>query len=164
MRNRFLVSGLVLIGFLSSGCGSSLKTYVKPGAPWGTIKRVAILPFNLSSEDPVQRQLIAELFWQELKRATALEVVEVPLSSPVGSGVQNLSQMAKQYQVDGIFSGLVDDTHGTVVQVRLQDAATEEILWSATYTFGPWAEYFSPRPSQQKFQRVFSELMERFTP
>lgn len=160
-KARILIVGLVAL--FAAGCGSSLKTYVKPEAPRGAIKRVAILPFNLSSENPVQRQMIAELFSQELKRATTLEVVEVPLSSPVGSGVEDIHQVAKQYQVDGIFSGSVDDTYGTVVQVRLQDAATEEILWSATYTFGPWAEYFSPRPPQQKFQRVFSELMERFT-
>ncbi len=159
-KARILIVGFVAL--FAAGCGSSLKTYVKPEVSRGAIKRVAILPFNLSSENPVQRQMIAELFSQELKRATALEVVEVPLSSPVGSGVQDIHQVAKQYRVDGIFSGSVDDTYGTVVQIRLQDAATEEILWSATYTFGPWAEYVNPRPPQQKFQRVFSELMERF--
>ena len=161
MKTTVRAIALGLVVGLASGCGATLKSYVKPEAPWSSLKRFAVVPFNLPSENPVQRQLVTQIFSQELRRSGFSELTEVPLESPVGTSIVDLKAIGKNFGVDGVFSGSVDDSHGTVLHVRLQDAATEEILWSASYTFGPWAEYFSPRPSQQKFQRVFSYLVKK---
>ena len=148
--------GLVIL--LAAGCGATMKTYVNPSAPWEVVQRVAVLPFTTPSENPIRRQLITQLFSGELRRSTRLDVVEVPLSSPVGSA-PSLGQVGKEYGVDAVFSGSVDETHGTVVHIRLQDAATGEMLWSGTYLLGVRAEFFSLKTQQQQFQRAFTILI-----
>lgn len=152
----------VLIAVLAAGCGASVKSYHKGDAAWGTITRVAVLPFELPSENPVQRQLVGNLFAEELRRKWPSEVTEVPLASPVGTGLMDVQQVGRQYRVDAVFSGSIDDTHGTVVHVRLQDAATEDLLWSGTFTLGGRAEFFSLSTQQQQFQRAFRSLVNRF--
>lgn len=146
---------------LAAGCGVSISSYVKPQAPWGMIKRVAVLPFQLPSENPVQRQLVTELFSEELRRASRVEVVDVPLTSPVGSGAADLREVAKAYKVDGVITGSIDETHGTVIHVRVVDVATEDLLWSGTYLLGTRAEFFSFRTQQQQFKRGFKRLVDR---
>ena len=154
----------VLVAVLAAGCGgATLKSYNKPDAAWGVIKQVAVLPFELPSENPVQRELVGHLFSEELRRSwPAAEITEVPLSSPVGSGLIDARQVGRRYKVDAVFSGSIDDTQGTVVHVRLQDAATEDLLWSGTYTLGGRAEFFSLSTQPQQFQRAFRILVGRF--
>ena len=160
---KFFSSFLGLVLFFSSGCGATVTTYVKPEAPWAAIKRIAILPFNLPTENPVQRELSTQVFSQELRNVTSAEVVEVPLNDPtLQSGLWNVKQVAKQFQADAVLSGSVDETHGTVIHVRVQDAATEDLLWSGTYVLGTRAEFFSVRTQQQQFQRGFRSLADQF--
>lgn len=149
------------VGFLFAGCGTSITSYVKPDAPWRSIQRVAILPFTTPSENPVRRELVTQLFAEELRRIGMTEVVEVPLLSPVG-GLPSVQEVGREYQVDGVFSGSVDDTAGTVIHVRLHDAATGEILWSGTALLGVSAEFFSLRTQQQQFQRSFRRIVGEF--
>ena len=153
-----MVAGIVS---MAAGCGALVSSYVKPQAPWSMIKRVALLPFQLPSENPVQRQLVTELFSEELRRASVAEVVDVPLSSPVGSGVEDLRQVAKQYKVDAVLTGSIDDTHGTVIHVRVQDVATDDLLWSGTYLLGAGAEFFSFSTQQRQFKRGFERLVKQ---
>lgn len=163
LRNRFLVSGLVLIGFLSSGCSAvSHSSYLKPEAPWGVIRRVAVLPFTLPSENPAQREFATKLFCEELRNTGRVEVVEVPLSSPIGSGVWDVRRVGKDFQVDAVVSGSVDDTLGLAMHMQVHDVATEDLLWSGTYILGARSEFFSFQTQQQKFQRGFRWLANRF--
>ncbi len=159
---RTQVLSWALIVLLAAGCGASVKSYRKSDAAWAAIQHVAVLPFELPSENPVQRQLIGNLFAEELRRKWPAEVTEIPLSSPVGTGLLDVRQVGKQHRVDAVFSGSIDDTHGTVVHVRLQDAATEDLLWSGTFTLGVRAEFFSLSTQQQQFQRAFRALVRRF--
>ncbi len=160
-KTRYLIIGMLAIS--TSGCGASLTSYVKPEAPWATIKRIAVLPFNLPSENPVQRELASHLFSQELRSATEIEIVEVPLSNPLVSEQLDIKKVGSQFQVDAVLSGAVDETHGTVIHIRIQDAATEELLWSGTYVLGTRAEFFSVRTQQEQFQRGFKRLVEQFS-
>ena len=162
LRDRVLVAGLALIGFLTSGCGPSVSSYIKPEAPWGVVKRVAVLPFTLPSENPTQRELATKLFAEELRKTNRVEVVEIPLSSPLGSGVWDVKQIGKQFQADAVLSGSVDDTLGLAMHLQVHDVATEELLWSGTYILGARAEFFSFRIQQQKFQRGFRWLAQKF--
>lgn len=163
MQKKALLSSLALIGFFASGCGVSVTTYVKPEAPWGVIRRVAVLPFTVSSENPVQRELVTRLFCEELRREGRVEVVEVPLSSPVGSGVWDTREVGKQVQADAVLIGSVDDTLGTVIHAQVLDVATKDLLWSGTYLLGTRAEFFSFKTQQQQFQRGFRWLARKFT-
>lgn len=149
------------VSLLAAGCGVSMTSYVKPEAPWSLIKRVAVLPFQLPSENPVQRQLVTELFSEELRRASVAEVVDVPLSNPVGSGAGDIRQVAKEYKADAVITGAIDETQGTVIHLRVHDIATEDLLWSGTYLLGARAEFFSFSTQQQQFKRGFKRLVGR---
>lgn len=155
---------LSLLVFLVTGCwgGVTLKSYVKDEAPWDLIQRIGVLPFETPSESPGRRSLITHLFSEELRNAGLSEVIEVPLSSPLG-GAPDLAKVGREYQVDAVFSGSIDETHGTVVHVRLLDAATSDVLWSGTYLLGVRAEFFSLKTQQQQFQRAFAQLVRKFT-
>ena len=163
MQKRAWLLGLALIGFLGSGCGVSTTSYLKPEAPWGAIKRVTVLPFTLPSENPVQRELVTKLFCEELRNNIPIEVVEVQISSPVGSGVWDVKRIGKDYQADAVISGSVDDSSGTTIHVQVRDAATEELLWSGTYLLGMRAEFFSFKTQQQHLQRGFRWLVKKFS-
>ncbi len=162
MQKKALLLGFVWIGVLASGCGPSLTMYVKPEAPWGLIKRVAVLPVVVPSENPVDRTLSTQLFSEELRKAGRLEVVEVPVDSPVGSGVWDLKRVGKDYQADAVISASVDDVRGTVIHMQVQDVATEDLLWSGTYLLGMRSEFFSFKTQQQKLQRGFKTLVKKF--
>jgi hypothetical protein len=97
----------------------------------------------------------------ELRQTGLLEIVEVPMTGAVG-GLSTLDQISKTYQVDAVFSGSVDETQGTLIHVRLHDAATGEVIWSATYLLGTGMEFFSLSTPQQRFQHVFQLLTQRF--
>ena len=156
---------LLIVGMMAitmAGCGASVTSYVKPEAPWAAIKRVAVIPFNLPTENPVRRELMTHLFSQELRTVTEIEVVEVPLSSPLVSESVGIKKIGSQFQADAVFSGAVDETHGTIIHVRIQDAATEDLLWSGTYVLGTRAEFFTARTQQQQFQRGFRTLANQF--
>jgi len=162
LQKKTLLSNRVLIGFLASGC-SSITTYSKPAAPWGVVKKVAVLPFAIPSENPVDRSLTTQMFAEELRSGGRVEVVEVPLESPVGSGAWDLKRIGKEYQADAVVSGSVDDARGTVIHMQVQDVATADLLWSGTYLLGSWKEFFSFKTQQQKVKRGFRWLVKCFS-
>ncbi len=162
MQKRVLVLALAGVGFLASGCGTSITSYVKQDAPWGVIKRVAVLPFTLPSENPVQRELVTKLFCEELRNTGRFEVAEVQISSPLGLGVWDVKRVGKEYQADAVVSGSVDDVNGMTIHVQVQDVATEELLWSGSYLLGIRSEFFSFKTQQQKLQRGFRRLVREF--
>jgi len=151
-----------LFGTVASGCGVSVSSYVKPEAPWGIIKKVAVLPFQLPSENPVQRQLATELFSEELRKAGVVEVIDIPLSSPVGSGVEEIADVGKNYKVDAVVTGSIEEFKGTAIHVRMHDVATEDLLWSGSYLLGTWGEFFGLNTQQQKIRRGFKRLIKQF--
>ena len=162
-NNKRWVCAAALIALLISGCGVNVKTYVKPDVPWDALKKFAVFPFSLPSENPVERQLVTQLFAQELRRAEITELIEVPVEDSMGVSPFNLKKIGQAYGVDAVFTGSVDTTYGTVVHVRLQDVATEDLLWSGSYTLGTRAELFSIKTQQQHLQRAFDRLVGDFT-
>lgn len=157
---RSVVGGLLLFSF--AGCsGTTIKSYVKQDGPWDVIQRVAVLPFETPTENVTRRNLVTHIFTQELRNAGVPEVIEVPLSDPMGM-VPDLKEVASQYEVDAVFFGSIDETYGTVVHVRLLDAATSDVLWSATYLLGARAEFFSMKTTEQRYQRAFARLIQKF--
>ncbi len=162
MRAFIGVVGAVSLGFLS-GCVSSANYYTNPEAQWATIQRVGVSPFVLAFDNPVRRQVVTQLFTEELRKTRVVEVVEIPADNPEMTPVPpTMQQLAAKYQVDAVFTGAVDDSQGAVVHVQLHDPATQDILWSGTYSLGVGAEFFSVRTQQQQFQRSIRKLARQF--
>lgn len=160
---RKITIGLVLaVVPLLAGCGSSMTSYVKREAPWTLIQRVALTPLSLPSENPVQRRLMTGVFSEELRRLEWAEVVEVPLEDVLEPGALGLKDLGRKHQADAVFSSSIDDAQGSVLHLRLSDAATEDLLWSGTFLLGSGAEFWSFRTHQQRYKIAFRKLLKRF--
>lgn len=157
---------VLMLGFTvvsAAGCASSANYYTNPETQWTAIQRVGIMPFTLAFDNPVRRQVVTQLFAEELRRTRVVEVVEVPEEdSSRAVSVPTLEEVAAKYQVDAIFTGAVDDSQGAVVHVQLHDPATKDIVWSGTYSLSVGAEYFSLRTQQQQFQKSIRKLVRQF--
>ena len=161
-KTAFMVALLVAVSS-AAGCAASANYYSNPDAPWATIQRVGILPFSLAFDNPVRRQVVTQLFAEELRKTRVVEVVEVPLDdSTMTTTAPTVQEVAAKYQVDAVFTGAVDDAQGAVVHVQLHDPATKDIIWSGTYSLGVGSEFFSLRTQQQQFQRSMGRLARQF--
>lgn len=155
------VRAVCLAALFFAGCsGVTIKSYVKQDGPWDVVQRVAVFPFETPFENPVRRNLITQLFSEELRKSGLTEVVELPAEAQVGA--PDLPRIASDHLVDAVFFGAVDQSHGTVVHVRLLDATTSDVLWSGTYLLTARAEFLSFKTQQQKFQMAFAGLVRKF--
>ena len=160
MHRRFLLLTLGLTSCILVGC-SSFTTYVKPQAPWATVKRVGVFPFATPFEDQVRRRWATELFVTELQRLNRFEVVEIT-SPPPSPGSLDLPVLARSAGVDAFFQGTVEDMAEIFADLHLVDAATGETLWSARYHRGAGLEFsFRFHTPQQQLQRIYRILLRR---
>ena len=150
-----MVLALALV--LGSGC-AVMSTYTKPDAPWRTIQKVAVMPFSMALDNATRQQMVTQLFAEQLRKTGLFEVVEVPTPNP-SLVPPTLQEIAKQYEVDGVFTGSVDDSQGTIVHIQLHDPATQEILWSGTYSLGVGSEFFSLHTQEQHFQQSIRKIV-----
>ena len=132
-----------------------MSRYAKPDAPWATIQRVGVFPFQTPFEDKVRRQWATQLFVRELQRLGRFEVVELN-SLPPSPGPSNLTVAARQAGVDAYIQGTVEDLAEIFADFQMVDAATGETLWSLRYHRGGGPEFsFRFTTSQQQLQRIF---------
>lgn len=158
--HRRLLATLGVISCLLAGC-SSFTTYVKPGAPWATVKRVGVFPFATPFEDQVRRRWATQLFVTELERLNRFEVVELS-SPPPSPGAPDLPSLARSAGVDAFFQGTVEDMSEIFANLQLVDAATGETLWSTRYHRGAGLEFsFRFHTPQQQLQRIYRILLRR---
>ncbi len=151
---------LIAAASVLAGCASG-TTYLKPDAPWATIKRVGVFAFATPYEDKVHRQWATELFVKELQRLNRFEVVELP-GPPPAPGEPDLQAAARKGQVDAFFKGTAEDLAEIFVDLQLIDTATGEILWSTRYHRGAGPDLsFRYQTPQQQLQRIFRIIARR---
>ncbi len=158
MQKPFALLALAMV-LGAAGCASKMTSYTKPDAPWRTIQKVGVVPFSLALDNAARQQLVTQLFSEQLRKTGLFEVVEIPAPSPAAVP-PTLQEIAKKYEVDGLFSGLVDDSQGTIVHIQLHDPATQEILWSGTYSMGVGSEFFSLHTQEQQFQHSIQKIVQ----
>ena len=161
MRTIRLVSVVAVVGLLLAGCGAAVNSYVRPQTAWDTIQRVAVLPIASPSENPVRRQQMTQLFSAELRQTGLEEVVEVDSISPLGI-LPNVEEVGQAYEVDAVFSGSADQIEGLSVQCQLHDAATGDLIWSASYLAGGGSEIYSRKTARQRVQLAFRQIASDF--
>jgi TolB-like protein len=144
--------GLVL---LAAGCAGPTR-FVHPEADLPFYQKVAVIPFASLAQDRVAGEKVTNVFFTELLRLQFDQVVEpgqfaaamlrvrggTPFASPWSSA--ELAKLAEDTGVQGIFMGTVRDyemTHSgrdayplVSIEVRLVDAATGRLVWSASET------------------------------
>ena len=155
MKRAFAFTALVLAAaVVVSGCASS-TFYVKRSAPWKTIQKIGVFPFETPSEDQVRRKWATELFITELRRTRRFEVIELN-EPPPRLGPPDWSGTARKEEVDAYIRATMEDLTELFADVRVIDAAMDETLYSMRYQRGSGLEFsFRSRTDQQQLNRIF---------
>jgi TolB-like protein len=152
-----------LAALLLSGCAAARHTtYIDPQFDFGSIERVAILPFENLSSDQGSAKYITRLFFTELLAQKVFDVVEPgEVSAFIGShsgmtdknaelSIEQIKDMAKTLNVQAIIFGSVGEsselrsgnlnTHVVGIDARMVNAETGSTVWSSSVnTSGPGA-------------------------
>ena len=154
MRSLRFIPAILLTASVLAGCASG-TSYTKSDAPWATIQRVGVFPFEAPYEDRVRRQWYSSVFVTEMRRLRRFEIIELP--APLASvGNPDYASVAHKAEVDAYIVGNVEDLSEMFVDLRLIDAATGETLWSVRYNRGAGFELsIRYQTSQQQLQRIF---------
>ena len=136
-----------------AACGGAPR-YVHPGLDAGTLKRVAVLPFeNLTADRAVgekaQRLLVLELLaqggFEVVEGGAVLRVLGVnKIENPSALTPDDLKKLGKVLEADGLFFGSVLDftdgrggaSAGATIQLRLADVGSGRTVWSTRATRG----------------------------
>ena len=148
---------LVLSCFLVAlaGCAGS-DVFVEPNMDFGSLRTVAVLPFqNLSTMDEAAER-VRDTFMGRLLASEAVYVLppgevargisKLPRFAPEGPSAEQIKQLSTILEVDAIFTGVVRE-YGTVrsgatsanvvsVSVKMLETTNGLVVWSASSTKG----------------------------
>jgi len=144
---------LLLAGL--AGCGVPVH-FVDPDADIPFYEKVGVIPFESLSQDRAAGLRVTSVFFTELLRRNTLQVLEpgqfdaamgrvrgnTPLQNPWST--KDLARLGEETGAQAFFLGTVQD-YGTVrsgqktfpmisLEVRMVDAATGRMVWSASGT------------------------------
>jgi TolB-like protein len=146
-----LFAPILLLGACRSG--SSAK-YVHPNADLGSIKRVAVLPFENLTQERSAADKVQKVFLSELLATEAFDVVEPGqvvkalkaerVESVEGLGAVEIKRIGESLKAQGLFTGAVVDFNETrsgstpspevTIQLRLVEVQSGVTIWSASKT------------------------------
>jgi TolB-like protein len=150
---------LLLAALLLTGCAASRHTtYLDPQFDFGSIERVAIIPFENLSSDQGASRYVSRLFFTELLAQKVFDIVEPgEVSAYMGShqgmtgqsaelSVEQIKEMAKALNVQGIIFGSVGEsselrsgsisTHVISISARMVNTETGSTVWSSSVNTG----------------------------
>jgi TolB-like protein len=154
---------LSLAALLLAGCAAARHTtYIDPQFDFGSIERVAVIPFENLSSDQGSGKYVTRLFFTELLAQKVFDLVEpgevsAYLASHSGMSdknaemsVEQIKDMAKTLNVQGIIFGSVGEssevrngnlsTHVVSIDARMVNTETGSTVWtSSVNTTGPGA-------------------------
>ncbi len=157
---------MVLFFSVLAGCGTD-RFYVHRDSTLEVPKKVAVLPFENLTQDPlaaerVRRVVIAELLVRGIDVVEPGEVLRVLRESDIPNlqsiSIKDIKALGRELEVDGIIMGSVSaygirrGIEGAYPEVTLHlmllDPSTGRILWSAWRTEGGptfWMSYFGTK-------------------
>ncbi len=142
------------VSLLCAGCASSTTKYLHPNVDLGSIRRVAVLPFENLTQERTAGEKVQKLFLTELLASEAFEVVEPGqvtqslrasrIEQVEALGPADLKKLGETLKAQGIFIGAVVDyaearsgstpTPEVTIQLRLVESQTGVTVWSASRT------------------------------
>jgi len=148
-------AALLLVLFLE-GCGTSGVRYQDPGMDFGSIRRVAVLPFANLTREAAAAERVRDVFTTMLLATGATYVIppgEVfrginrsNLTDPTRPSSEEVKRLAGILSVDAVITGVVREygevrsgqSAANVVSVSLQmtEVQTGTVVWAAESTKG----------------------------
>lgn len=152
---------LMLCTLTMIGCAASRHTtYIDPQFDFGSIERVAVIPFENLTSDQGAGKYITRLFFTELLAQKVFDVVEPgEVSAYVAAhpalsdksaelSIDQIKEMAKTLNIQGILFGSVGESselrsgnttsHVVSISARMVNSETGSTVWSSSVnTSGP---------------------------
>lgn len=143
------------MGALIAGCAGPSR-FVHAQADFPYYEKVGVIPFESLAQDRLAGAKVADYFFTELLKTGFSEVMDpgqfqavilqIRGNKPMSASwsTEELSRLGEETGVQGIFMGIVREYEMTRVsreafplvslEVRLLDAATGTVVWSASHT------------------------------
>lgn len=157
-HRRARVFGIAVLMLAIAGCGSSsgARRYQNPDMDFGSIRTVAVLPFQNLSRDQLAAERVRDVFANMLLASGAFYVVphgevlrvlgRAGVKSPATPSNDEIVKLGTQLAVNAIFIGTVKEygevrsgtSMANVVAVSAQMLEVEkgQVVWSAASTKG----------------------------
>jgi TolB-like protein len=154
-RDRSVAALAVALAAVA-GCSSGVTRFVHPQADLGFYESVGVVPFESLGQDRLAGEKVTNIFFTEVLRRRFADVREpgqfaAAIQRLRGLGpserawtAADLSRLGDEANVQGVFMGTVRDYEMTSagrssfplvsIEVRLVDAGTGTMVWSASLT------------------------------
>jgi hypothetical protein len=147
---------LLFLVAAACGCSSSATRFIHPEADLSFYEKVGVIPFESLGMDRLAGEKVTNVFYTELLASDFADVIEpgqflasiqrirgvAPTNRAWSSA--DVARLGEEAQVQGVFIGIVRDYEMTSggrqafplvsLEVRLLDAVTGEVVWSASLT------------------------------
>lgn len=153
LRWTLLPAALLLLTHCSHGGG---RRYLDPNMDFGSVKTVAVLPFQNLSRDNLAGDRVREVFANMLLATGAVYVLpqgevargigRTGLANPTAPSVEEATKLAATLKVDALITGVVKEygeiRSGTAsanvcsMTAQMMETATGKVVWSASTTKG----------------------------
>jgi hypothetical protein len=157
MRNPFprILAATVLLAALSA-CASSGHRYQDRNMDFGSLRSVAVMPFQNLSRDNLAGERVRDVFCSALLATEALYVMpngevaralgKVGVPNPAAPSAEEVVKLGQALKVEAIITGTVKEygevrsgtATGNVISlsVQMQEAASGKVIWTGTTTKG----------------------------
>jgi hypothetical protein len=153
LRRTMLAAALVP---LLASCSHAGRKYLDPNMDFGSVKTVAVLPFQNLTRDNLAGDRVREVFANMLLATGAVYVlpqgevargiIRTGLANPASPSVEEAVKLATSLKVDALIVGVVKEygelRSGTAVanvcsvSAQMMETATGRVVWSAATTKG----------------------------
>lgn len=157
MSNRTprIAASVALLASLAA-CASSGHRYQDRNMDFGSLRTVAVMPFQNLSRDNLAAERVRDVFQNALLASEAVYVVpngevaravsRVSVPNPTAPSTEEIVKLGAALKAEGIVTGTVKEygevrsgsATGNVISVSVQmhEAATGKVIWSGTTTKG----------------------------
>ena len=155
---KFTPASLAAITMLLalSGCAASGHRYQDRSMDFGSLKTVAVLPFQNLSRDNLAAERVRDVFVSAMLATEALYVVpngevaralaKVGVANATGPSTEELVKLGQALKAEAIITGTVKE-YGEVrsgsatgnaisVSVQMQETSSGKVIWTGTSTKG----------------------------
>lgn len=164
MFSSLIITGLCLLTFLFAGCGNGMKHFVRKGADFSNIQKIAVMPLENFTPDrfaapKIRSMIIMELLSKGMDVTEPGQVIsamrELNIRSVSGMSVEEMKNVGMMLDVDALIMGSVetyDISRGISVsypeasiRLSLIESKSGIALWSIWHSAGGadfWTRHF----------------------
>ncbi len=142
----------LVLSMALTGCASRSTTFLSPQADFDLIERVAILPLENLTKEPMAGEKVRQLLLIEMLSSGAVEIVDVGevsravralgMAQPASPSTEEVKKLGAEMGVQALLAGSVQDfaqgssggvsSTSVALVFRLIETETGQVIWSSS--------------------------------